>query len=463
MSAHPFRGLTAAALLALAVQPGLLPHPPLVQAVIGGAAAAQGYGLAVLFGVIGRRALAAAKARSRRPPNVALRRPVRIAARLATAALLVVSVFTSHAGQLRLAAQTDMTGTTLLADSAAVAGAILVAIALVGLVIGGRAGIRWLARIPGRATALAIIPVLAVAGCGMPATGQAPVAAGSTRAGSAVAGSSVQPLSTSLGVKGEQFINGTPDAASISAVTGRPARTPIRVYVGRTAAPTPPARAELAVAEIERAGGFERSAVLIDVPTGSGWVNPSAPSALERLYGGDVTTVAMQYAASPSWLAYLRGGEGVQSSVRALTDEIRARINQLPPGHRPRLLVYGESLGAWGGLRAYPDDGIARRTDGALWVGVPGGLPTGPAKAPAQLILVHPDDPVPAWSPRLMLRASPSWPQHWLPIASFWQATGDVVSVPHTPEGFGHKYGSELVGAWQSVIEMQRGYRCTNE
>jgi uncharacterized membrane protein len=195
--------------------------------------------------------------------------------------------------------------------------------------------------------------------------------------------------------------------------------------------------------------------VLINVPTGSGWVNPAAGKALEYLYGGDVATVALQYAASPSWLAYLRGGEGVQASAQALTDAVRTRLDRIPARHRPRLLVYGESLGAWGGLRAYDDEnasgaGMAGQVDGALWAGIPGGLPAGtPARTRA---LMHDDDPVPAWTPALMLRTSPAWPARWLPVVSFWQATGDVIAAPLVPSGFGHRYGSELVDAWRPLI-----------
>jgi hypothetical protein len=52
---HPYRWLIATFLLALAVQPVLLPHPLWVQVVIGGAAGAQGYGLAALGGFLTRR------------------------------------------------------------------------------------------------------------------------------------------------------------------------------------------------------------------------------------------------------------------------------------------------------------------------------------------------------------------------------------------------------------------------
>jgi uncharacterized membrane protein len=432
---RPGRWLVAAAMLALALQPALLPHPEWVQAVIGGAAAAEGYALAALIGWL---VAASGGGRGWRrlslgSPSVEVRRRARLAALLGAPGLVVAGVLVAHPGQLRVAAQTGMTGTTLAAELLAALGALVIASVLVSAGQGVRAGVRAIWRVPRRAAAIAVVPVLVLAGCGY--------------------GAAANPASTSsesLGVKGEQFLADRPNAAQISAVTGRPALTPVRVYVGRTAAPTPAARARLAVNEIQRAGGFRRAALLINVPTGSGWVDPAATSALEYLYGGNVTTVAMQYAASPSWLAYLRGGEGVQVSARALTDAIRARLLRLPAGHRPRLLIYGESLGAWGGLRAYPDrGGMARRTDGALWVGVPGGTAHG--MADGENTLMHPDDPVPAWSLRLMLRDSPAWPRRWLPIVSFWQATGDVISVPMAPEGFGHRYGAELVNAWHEV------------
>ena len=40
-------------------------------------------------------------------------------------------------------------------------------------------------------------------------------------------------------------------------------------------------RAELAVAELERAGGFERGNLLVATTTGSGWLDPGAVDSLE--------------------------------------------------------------------------------------------------------------------------------------------------------------------------------------
>ena len=418
---HPYRWLIAAVLLGLAVQPVLLPHPVWVQVVIGGAAGAQGYALAALGGVL-----------TRRIRVIPAPKPA-VTTALGTAVVLLATL-TAHAGQLAVAAQTQMPGPTLLTDVLAIAGAVLVGTAVIGLGIGIRAWLRLLGQTPRRIAVLVLAPALVLTG-----------------SGPAVAAPNV---SSTIGARGAEFLRLRPDAATIAAVTGRPAVAPVRVYIGANAAASPQRQAALAVTELERAGGFRRAAVLIDVPTGSGWVNPAAGSALEYLYGGNLATVVVQYAAAPSWLAYVRGGEGVQVSTRAVTDAIRARIDRIPAGQRPRLLAYGESLGAWGGLRAYDTTatgaGMARRTDGTLWAGIPGGEPTRPQHG--MHVLLHSDDPVPAWSLPLMLHRSSAWPAPWLPVVSFWQATGDVIGATLVPAGYGHRYGPELVDAWRPLI-----------
>jgi len=410
-----------------------------VQVVVGGAAGAQGYALAALVTRLTRRVPR---------PRFALRQPVTAGL---GAAMLAVATVTAHAGQVAAADRIRMPEPTFLADALAVGGAVLLGTAVVGLGFALRAGFRLLVRGvrrgPRRIAALVLTPSLVL-------TGSTAAAARSTVDGA-------PSISSTVGTEGAAFLRDRPDRTVIGAVTGRTAMTPVRVYIGKDAAASPARRAELAVRELQRTGGFSRAAILIDVPTGSGWVNPAAGSALEYLYGGDVATVVVQYAAAPSWLAYLRGGEGVQASTRALTDALRSRLDRLPARQRPRLLVYGESLGAWGGLRAYDQHGqpaasglgLARRTDGALWAGVPGQPPeAGRTTVRGSRILVHADDPVPAWSLPLLLRASAAWPGRWLPLVSFWQATGDTIVATEAPPGHGHRYGPELVDAWRSLI-----------
>ncbi len=97
-------------------------------------------------------------------------------------------------------------------------------------------------------------------------------------------------------------------------------------------------------------GGLDRAVLLVVLPTGSGWVNPAAADAVEVLAGGDVATVTVQYDDRPSYQSFLSGGgERAAEQARALLDALdRALVARA--GDRPRVVVYGESLGAVGGL-----------------------------------------------------------------------------------------------------------------
>src|SRR5438093_13734368 len=86
----------------------------------------------------------------------------------------------------------------------------------------------------------------------------------------------------------------------IAAFTGSPAKEPIRAYAGTTSAGEVEARAELAVADLERAGGFTRANLLVATTTGSGWLDSGATDSFEYLTGGDSAIVAMQYSYLPS-------------------------------------------------------------------------------------------------------------------------------------------------------------------
>ena len=64
-------------------------------------------------------------------------------------------------------------------------------------------------------------------------------------------------------------------------------------------------RAELAVEDLERAGGFDRANLLVATTTGSGWLDAGAIDSFEYLTGGDSAIVAMQYSYLPSWISFL--------------------------------------------------------------------------------------------------------------------------------------------------------------
>lgn len=116
-------------------------------------------------------------------------------------------------------------------------------------------------------------------------------------------GSSASPLAwDKLGRAGREFISAGPTREDISAFTGRPALQPVRVYVGLQSADTPEARAKLALEELKRVGGFERSTLIVVTPTGTGWVDPAALDSVEYLHDGSVASVALQYSYLASWL-----------------------------------------------------------------------------------------------------------------------------------------------------------------
>jgi uncharacterized membrane protein len=169
--------------------------------------------------------------------------------------------------------------------------------------------------------------------------------------------------------------DGVPDL-SIPTVMGVPARArPVQVYVGLDNAPTARDRVELAVAELERTGALDRSLLVLVSPTGTGYVNYVAVAALQYLALGDVATVALQYSRRPSPLSLGMVRTGREQN-RALWLRILRRLRERP-GPRPRIAVFGESLGAhtsqdvflhWGTL------GLdAMGVDRALWIGTPYG------------------------------------------------------------------------------------------
>jgi len=168
---------------------------------------------------------------------------------------------------------------------------------------------------------------------------------------------------------------GVPDL-SIETVMGTPARAaPVQVYVGLDNAPTPRARVDLAIAELERSGAFDRSLLALVSPTGTGYVNYVAVAALQYLALGDVATVTLQYSRRPSPLS-LGMVRGAREQNRLLWLRVLQHLRDRP-GRRPRIVLFGESLGAhtsqdvflhWGTL------GLdAMGIDRALWIGTPYG------------------------------------------------------------------------------------------
>jgi uncharacterized membrane protein len=310
---------------------------------------------------------------------------------------------------------------------------------------------------------------------------------------------SLAPWQT-LGVYGKDFVAAGPTMADLQDFSGRPAAEPIRVYVGLDSGAEARARAALAVQELERTGAFQRQVLCIIVTTGTGWVNPVAAAALEYLYNGDTALVAMQYSYLPSWISFLVDQNRAAEAGQELFNQVYERWSQLPEDTRPRLLVYGESLGSFASESAF--SGLAdvrNRVDGALWVGPPNfnplwrgfverrdagspqrvpvfdggrtvrfaGEPSDLAapgavwRSPRVVYLQHASDPIVWWSPRLALRrpdwlAEPRGPDvlpnvRWYPFVTFWQVSADMTHARRVPAGYGHLYGTLVVDAWAAI------------
>ncbi|ANW62829.1 hypothetical protein BCA37_03730 [Mycobacterium sp. djl-10] len=307
-----------------------------------------------------------------------------------------------------------------------------------------------------------------------------------------------------LGFQGRNFVAGGPDAAELEQINGRPAQEPVRVYAGLQTAETAEQRMAVLLSELERTGAFERELLVIVPTTGTGWVNPVAARALELMYNGDTAMVALQYSYLPSWISFLGDRETSMDSGRMLIDAVHERWVRLPQEQRPKLVLYGESLGSMAGQAAFdflPD--INRMGfDAVLWVGPPNASPLwdalvvrrdpgtpevhprydggrtvrfSPANDPADIVadtaapwdgtrvlfLQHPSDPIVWWSPELLF-SEPDWLQEpagrdrtksmrWYPIVTFWQVGADMTNAASVPSGHGHNYGESVLDGWVAV------------
>lgn len=220
----------------------------------------------------------------------------------------------------------------------------------------------------------------------------------------------------------------------------------LRVYSPLGSGRTTTARARSAVDQLEREGGFAKSHIVVAVPTGSGWIDANAVEGWENKYHGDVATVAVQYSSRPSWVTFLFARSQARDSATALIDALAARLESVPDAERPDLHVYGQSLGSIGASEAVRD-----RTDicGVLWAGPPAGQVARSTRHPS-VVLANSSDPVVWWSSDLIgsepdltaARTDAPVPQ-WIPVITYLQTTVDMLSALTTPDGHGHRYGTD--------------------
>jgi uncharacterized membrane protein len=502
----------------LAFTPSLLPRGPVVQGLVCGISAAIGYGVGVVAAWIWR----AFADRDERPARA---NAWRIFAVVAVVALVVAFVL----GQRWQSEIRDLMGVSASNPAALLLVPVLAAVAFVALVALGRglrAVYRWLARLLGRwigpraAHAVGWVTVVGVtialvSGVLLDGLVSAADEAFSVRNGITVEGAQQPTVSTrsggpgslvtwdTLGREGRKFTGLGPTVSEISAFAGGPALMPIRAYAGLESASTTEERANLAVADLERAGGFDRGFLVVATTTGSGWVDPAAIDTVEYMTGGDSAIVAIQYSYLPSWISYLVDQKRAREAGRALFDAVYSKWSALPEDTRPRLLVFGESLGSFGGETAFSgEQDLRNRTAGTIFAGPPNfntlfrefsdnrdagslevapvyrdgrtvrfddhpGPPIEPASVawngPRVLYLQHPSDPIVWWTPRLLL-TEPDWLQEprghdvlgavrWIPFVTFWQVTADLPFATEVPGGHGHKYTAEYVDAWATVLQ----------
>lgn len=383
---------------ALSLLPSLLPRYALVQAVLSGMLVAGGIGVAQPLTRLERRLLP----RSVRPQ---VRWTVLcVAVGMAVAVLPLAEVWLQEGRRVVGAAPADGFYWPI-----ALTGAALVAALLLAVGHGMRRLLRGLAspRVLGALAMCAVVPlVIGAAGGGA--------------------------MLASLPFPGEN-----------EATLSLPSRVgAVRVYVGIEEGRTPTQRAALAVRRMERRGAFERDAVIVAFPTGTGWVNLHAINSFERASGGDVATVAMPGGTAPSWVEMLVNRPAQQASAQALFDAVTERLAAIPPGRRPDLHLYGESLGALLGQSVLEDERGAVRVCSVVWAGVPGDTEPGHA---GERVLRNPDDPVTFWGIATAFERPEGWPGDtpWIPGLSYVTTTLDLVAAQGTAPGHGHVYGNE--------------------
>ncbi len=317
-----------------------------------------------------------------------------------------------------------------------------------------------------------------------------------------------------LGSQGRTFVaRATPEAdlqsfadgGANSAASGEVLR-PIRIYAGLQSADDAEGRAELAVQDLERAGGFDREILVVTTVTGTGWVDPDAARAVEMLYGGDTAMVAIQYSFLPSWISFLVDTDVAQEAGSELFNAVSTRWAEMPEASRPKLVVFGQSLGSMGAEAAFVGHdarssvaNMVARTDGLLFTGPTNSnrvwqqitaarddgstawrpvyrdgehvrfanrideiVPADPNWEGTRILYIqHPSDPVTFWSFDMLLQ-EPEWIHdptgydvpdraHWFPVVTWAAGVADLAAGFGAAPGYGHDYSISFVAGWAAV------------
>jgi uncharacterized membrane protein len=304
-----------------------------------------------------------------------------------------------------------------------------------------------------------------------------------------------------IGIQGKRFLVSGPTREALSQFRGKEALQPLRVYVGMRTEDSMEQRAELALEELKRVGGFSRSVLVVATPTGTGWLDPGAVDTLEYLHAGDTAIVSMQYSYLPSWITILIDPQRSRNAAQILFEKIYGHWKTLPRDSRPKLYLHGLSLGSLGSessadLFTIFEDPIhggvwsgppfpspswrgitrARNPDSPMWLPVyrdgsmvrftgqenaldRGGKRWGPMRF---VYIQYASDPMCFFSTDLLYR-SPDWLQgqrgpdvspylRWYPIILFLQTGFDLPMATSVPLGYGHNYSpANYLEAWIAV------------
>lgn len=286
-----------------------------------------------------------------------------------------------------------------------------------------------------------------------------------------------------LGLQGRRLVSEYTRPADIESVMGEtPRAEPVRVYVGLGTAEDEDERIEIAIQEMRRAGGFDRSLIIAASPAGTGYVNYIAAEAAELMARGDVATIAVQYGEVPSMLSIGKVGDAARIYAKVVS---RLREELTTTARDVRLAAYGESLGAITcqmGVLAASESLNNLIVDDALWVGTPqgselfaeltaAGIPVfdhyddlieyraAGNDDPPVFFLNHDNDPVTKFNPKIAYEM-PAWinesstgrnmqpHQRWMPGISFWQTLIDTKNaatvIPGEFFSTGHDYRADL-------------------
>jgi len=304
-----------------------------------------------------------------------------------------------------------------------------------------------------------------------------------------------------LGKAGKLFVHEGPRRSEIESFSSRPAKEPIRAYVGLRSGDSPQDQAVLALRELKRAGAFSRKLLVIATPTGTGWLQNGAIAPLEYLHDGDVATIGVQYSYLPSPLSLILQPGLAHESASTVFDVIYNYWKTLPSETRPKLYLFGLSLGSLGSetsvpLYAYVSDPF----HGALWAGPTfrnplwkrvqrNRNPDSPAWQPQfengslfrvfspestqldqhtgwspirTIFLANPSDPIVFFEESMWSR-EPEWLQEprggdvseslrWVPLITFFQVAFDMLSATSVPAGHAHNYAvRDYIEAWATV------------